>query len=224
MSIDFNKYPFREKIRHHVAAHNYLPLDDLKIVPENYPRPITELDWLEIFENGKCPDILDIGCGKGHFLLDLAEVNKDKNFLGIEIREYPVEWINEVAVGENLLNCHAIRYSVANRLDFIMTNTIEKIFYLFPDPWPKRKHFKKRAFKESFLEDCYRVMKDDAKLYLATDLDYINDYHIEVIEKFGKFTFRQLSNRVNWDFPYTNKEKFCIRKDIEVFRLIVSKK
>ena len=221
--INYKKYPFIAKIRHHVSANNYLPITDLNIMPDNYPIPVKELDWSNVFENAKPANVLDIGCGKGVFLISYALEHPESNVLGIEIRTEAVEWINLVVDGEKIPNCRGLHYTMANALPFIESNSIDSIFYLFPDPWPKRRHFRRRAFGQSFLEECFRVLKPSAKLYLATDVDYVHDYQKKELAKFGKFAVTELSDRSEWNFPNTNKENFCVRKNIPVFRLICSK-
>lgn len=222
--VDYKKYPFTAKIRHHVSANNYMPVIEITKVPENYPPAVNEIDWRGIFSNSLPPNALDIGCGKGIFLIAYALNNPNENILGIEIRTEAVDWINSVTEGEKIGNCRALYYSVANKLPFIKDSSIEKIFYLFPDPWPKRKHFRRRAFNYSFVEECYRVLKPNSKFFIATDVDYVNEYHLNILNKFDKFNVEVLDSREKWDLPTTNKENFCIKKDIPVFRLICTKK
>ncbi len=221
--INFKKYPYEQKIRHHVSAHNYLPYKDLKNVPDTYPPLYKQLRWEKYYDNGQSPDVIDIGCGKGHFLLDMAFTYPDKNCLGIEVRSYLPEWVNGVCKGEGLKNCHALFYSVANGLEFINDDSIESVFYLFPDPWPKKRHFNRRAFNEEFVKEVYRILKPNCgKLWLATDCDYVDEYQREILDEFGKFNIRRIETN-EWNFPNTNKERFCIRKNIEVFRCVCEK-
>jgi tRNA (guanine-N7-)-methyltransferase len=221
--INYKKYPFIAKIRHHISANNYLPLSELSIKPENYPEPYNSIEWSEKFLNSKSPNILDIGCGKGVFLISYALENPMDNILGIEIRTEAVEWINCVVDGEQVPNCRALHYTVANGLPFIENSSIDKVFYLFPDPWPKRRHLRRRAFGIPFLEEVYRVLKPGSSLYLATDVDYVHDFQKKVLNAFGKFNINELSDRADWKFPFTNKENFCIRKNIPIYRLICEK-
>lgn len=221
--INFKKYPQEVKFRHHVSSHHYYSADDLTFVPENYAPLYNEINWGDIFKNAKKADFLDIGCGRGHFLADFAFLNPEKNILGIEIRENPINWINTVIEGEKLENCKALFYSVANNLPFIDDNSIEAIFYLFPDPWPKTRHFRRRAFTNKFIEECYRVLKKDGKLYLSTDVEMVHNYQLSLLKKFGKFNLSILPDRDDWHFPLTHKEKFCIEKDIYVHRTICQK-
>lgn len=220
--IDLKKYPYKQKIRHHVSAHNYIPYSDLKNAPDTYPPCYKALRWEKYFANGQSPDMMDIGCGKGTFLLNMAIANPDINCFGIELRSYLPEWINDVCKSEGINNCHALYYSVANGLEFIPENSVESIFYLFPDPWPKNKHQRRRAFTAKFLEEVYRSLKPGGKLWLATDCDYVDEYQNKVLSGFGKFNVTQIGAD-DWDFPRTNKEKFCYRKKIEVYRRVCEK-
>jgi tRNA (guanine-N7-)-methyltransferase len=223
MNIDFDKYPYPRKIRHHVGTNLYFPLKEMTFTPHYYP-PILDNEDLSIhFENKKSPDILDIGCGKGKVLLDLADLYPDKNILGFEVRKILVEWIQNIAEKENIGNVWALWYTVVNGLNFLKENSIEKAFYLFPDPWPKKRQQNRRLFSVKFLEDLFRVIKPDGKLYLATDCDYVNEHHIDILEKSGLFNFR-IVDKDEWNFPITNKENFCIKKNIQVFRIICEKK
>ncbi len=221
--INYQKYPFIAKIRHHVSSNNYLPINELNLLPENYPTPIKEINWNEVFINRKKANILDVGCGKGVFLISYALENPRDNILGIEIRTEAVDWINGVVNGEHIENCKALYYTVANGLPFVEENSIDKVFYLFPDPWPKRRHFRRRVFSINFLDEIYRVLKPDGKLYIATDVDYVNDFHIKTLNSFGKFSLKQNINAEEWNFPTTNKENFCIKKNIHIFKLICNK-
>ncbi len=223
MIIDFDKYPY-PKMRHHVSANSYFKISELNELPQNYPNIYTYIDWHDKFINGKAPDMLDIGCGKGVFLLDMAEANPEKNILGIEIRQPAVKWINQVVRGEKIENANAIWYNVLNGMQFIEPESIEKVFYLFPDPWPKNNQKKRRAFTPLMLDLIYRVMKEDGILHLATDVDYVDEYHRRILADHGKFDVEILTNKDKWQFPTTNKENFCIRKNIPVFRLLCTKK
>jgi len=223
MKIDYKKYPLPKRMRHHTAPNLYFKFSELKEEPNYYPPIYKNIDWTKIFINCKPPDILDIGCGKGLFLLNMSEVFPDSNILGIELRKPAVEWINKLAKGEGIANVGAIWYSVVNGLDFIESDSIEKVFYLFPDPWTKRKHLKRRAFNLDFLNDIYRVLKKGGYLYLATDLEKVDTYHKNILKKFSKLKYDIVRNNDEWQFPETNKEKFCKKESIPYYRIICEK-
>ncbi len=219
MSIDFSKYPLPKRFRHHTAAHLYVPLSQMKNKPDYYPPVFDTLDWKQVFVNGRKPDLIDIGCGKGAFLLESALQYPDKNILGIELRKQPVDWIAGVIQGENLQNCAVLWYNITNGLGFVDSNSIEKIFYLFPDPWPKRKHYKRRAFNSDSIVEFARVLKKGGEFYLATDLKEIHAYHLKILDKSSLFSYKIIENDEEWNLPVTNKEKFCRANNIEFFRI-----
>ncbi len=218
--IDPEKYPYPGRIRHHVSPNLYFPLDELKKKPKNYPPVYDELDWNQYFENGNPPDARDIGCGKGLLLFEFAAGNPGMNILGIEIRKQIVDWNSEVIEGENIGNCANIWYSVANGLPFIGDSSISKVFYLFPDPWVKRRQMKRRAFNDDLLNEISRVMKPEGSLYLVTDVEEVHDYHLHLLKSNPAFEFGDDISDEQWDLPETNKEKFCKKKNIPYFRII----
>ncbi len=222
MKIDNNKYPLPKRLRHHTAANLYIPWAELTEKPKYYPPLYSKIDWGTVFFNKKKPDILDIGCGKGKLLLDHSEIHQDKNILGIEVRSQAVDWINKVIKGENLPNVAALWYSVVNGLQFIESESIEKIFYLFPDPWFKYKHKKRRALNEKTIKEFYRILKSGGMLYLASDVPEVNDYHTSLLKSFSKFTTK-IADEELWQLPLTNKEKFCKLENIDYVRMICFK-
>lgn len=224
MAIDYSKYPFDIRIRHHVSPNLYFPYnEEFAEKIDNYPPLIEKLEWGELFENSSHPNILDVGCGMGKFLLDYSVENPQDKILGIEVRKHPVNWIKEVIKGENLKNVNVIWYSVVNRLNFIESNSIDKITYFFPDPWFKEKHKKRRAFKIEFIEDCLRILKPGGTLYLQTDIKDVNDAQINLLKKFNTKGQFELFEPNEWHFPITDKESHCIRKGFEYWRFCAKK-
>jgi tRNA (guanine-N(7)-)-methyltransferase len=224
MNIDFKKYPLPKKLRHHTAANLYFPLAELKKRPRYYPPLIDRINWAELFANGEPPDILDVGCGKGKLLLDMAELNPSKNLLGIEVRKVVADWLDGVISEEIIPNVAVLWYSVVNGLNFIESDSMEKILYLFPDPWPKKKHHKRRAFNELVLKEFNRILKPNGQLYLATDVPEVHKYHLELLGKTALLEFDIIDDDEKWGLPVTNKETFCRKKNISFDRIIAVKK
>ncbi|MCX7909034.1 MAG: methyltransferase [Ignavibacteria bacterium] len=226
--IDFveltKKYPFPEKRpRHHIAPYFYVPFSSLKVVPENYPRPISEINWSEVFVNSKSPNFLDIGCGRGKFLIEMAYIFPDKNILGLEIRKNCVDWLKEVILGERIENAAVVWYNVLNGLNFIENESLEAVFYLFPDPWPKSRHTKRRAMNKDVLFDILSKLIIGGKIYFATDLEVVHYYHIELLQMFNSIRFDEIPHGFDWNLPKTNKEFSCIRRGKPYFRIIAEK-
>ncbi len=228
MNFDFieltKKYSFPEKRpRHHVAPYLYVPFSKLKVIPENYPKPIERLNWEDVFINAKHPNYLDIGSGRGKFLLEFAYMHKDKNILGLEIRRNCVEWLEAVIRGERFENAGILWYNVLNGLNFIENSSLDAIFYLFPDPWPKSRHSKRRAMNEEVLEELHSKLSQSSKIYFATDIEEIHNYHIELLTQSGKFHYNELPDDFDWGLPQTNKEISCLQRGKPYFRIIAEK-
>lgn len=222
--IDFNKYPLPPRTRHHTSPNFYLPLKELKIVPKFYPPLYDNINWNDIFRNGNPPNILDIGCGRGLFLLRLAEdIFPNKNILGLEVRDWCCIWLDNYTKSENIDNCRVLRYCVANGLRFLKENSINEVYYLFPDPWIKTKHIRRRAFNQKFLSEINRILIPGGSLYLATDLIEVHNYHLKELEAFNQLEWKVIENDIEWNRPPTNKEEFCLRNNIKTYKIIVKK-
>lgn len=224
MVLDFSKYPFPERRpRHHIGSAYYHPISQLKVVPSSYPMPLEKVDWQNVFRNGKPPNSLDIGCGRGKFLLEYALANPEENILGLEIKKVVVDWLQTVIQGERIENAGVLWVNVLNGLQFIDDDSISKVFFLFPDPWPKARHHKRRAINLDVLKDFYRIAKHNCSIYLATDILDMHFYHLELLNEFGKFKFNEVREEEDWGIPQTNKQISCQRRGVQYYRIIARK-
>ncbi len=221
--INFEKYPLPDRTRHHTSPNFYFPANELKIVPKYYPPLYKNINWADFFHDGNLPQAIDIGCGRGLFLLTVADLEPNKNVLGIEVRDWCCQWLDNYIKSEKIKNCAILRYSIVNGLEFIPDNSIEEVYYLFPDPWIKTKHLRRRAFSIKFLEEIYRILIPEGKLYLATDLTEVDKYHKKILNQFNKMQWNEVYNQEEWNKPATNKELFCQRKNIPTYKIIAKK-
>lgn len=158
--------------------------------------------------------MLDLGCGRGGFLLQYALQHPEHNVLGLEVRDTLVQWINGVIAGEAIPNARAVWYSVANGLDWIPDGSIEIATYLFADPWPKKRHHKRRAFSAPFLDHINRILQPGGILYLATDREDVRLHQQETLSVHGVFTLESVAPP-DWPFDFlTDQQAFCERKGI----------
>jgi tRNA (guanine-N7-)-methyltransferase len=131
------------------------------------------LRWPEVFGNDH-PVELEVGFGKGLFLLTAAQQCPDVNFLGIEIeRKYVLFSATRVAKRglRNLrLVCGDARLLLRDRMP---ADALQAIHVYFPDPWWKTRHRKRRLFTAEFVHECQRTLRPGGHLYVATDVaDY----------------------------------------------------
>ncbi len=142
---------------------------------------------------------IEIGCGNGHFLSELALANSDINYIGIDIAISRIVKSCRKAAYHNIDN---IKFIPGNALElltnFVAQDSIDTYYINFPDPWPKRRHHKHRLFNRDVLNLLYQSLSPDGLLYFVTDHnDYFNNA-ITLIESDNRFI-----NTL--DSPYTNE-------------------
>lgn len=196
-----------------------MPASQQHIIAPWYPPTRDQAQWAEWFSSDQPANVLDLGCGRGAFLLQHAAAFPDRNILGIEVRSVLADYINEVARGEGLGNAHAEWYTLANGLDWIEPQSIDYAVYLFPDPWPKKRHHKRRAFTPEFLAMIHRVLRPDGRLWLATDRPDVDVYQREVLRASPLFDLENDADDMTWPFPFrTDQQLFCDAKGIPYVR------
>ena len=138
------------------------------------PDPI---DLNALFENPELPLHLDIGCGRGRFILKMAEAEARWNFLGVEIREPLVTEANEIASEKKLTNLH---YEFCNAmiwlgklLDEVPTGTLQMVTIQFPDPWFKKKHAKRRMVNDKLVEAVVTKLAPARRIFVQTDIEFL---------------------------------------------------
>ena len=146
---------------------------------------------------------MEIGFGGADHLVDLAQRFPDKAIIGAE------PFLNGVAKAvagasehklENLFIHHGDARDI---LDGLPDHSLARLYILFPDPWPKSRHNKRRIITESFLDEVVRVLKPGGALLFASDIiDYV-DWTLTRLQKNGNFIFSP-STPGNWRTPYDN--------------------
>lgn len=235
LSVEYKKilekYPQPDRYRHHVKSNVYFPFHKNLSDSNHYPPLISEINWKDLFLNGLKPTNIDIGCGIGKFLLQYSILFPNENTLGLEVRKNPVNWINSVITGEKIPNAAALHYSLANGLDFIENNSLQSIFYFFPDPWFKKKQSKRRVLNIFFLHLCYQKLQRNGCLYIQTDVEILHKYHLEQIKLFLNsnnntqelFKLKVLEKNEQWNFIKTDQELHVEKKNFDIYRLILEK-
>jgi tRNA (guanine-N7-)-methyltransferase len=148
-----------------------LPLEALAPFLLQVPDPPTALDWGAVFGNGH-PVEIEVGCGKGLFLITAAQAHPSTNFLGLEIeRKYQLYTATRVAK-RNLSNARVACADARRFLrDCVADAAIQGLHVYFPDPWWKKRHHKRRVFAPEFAAECERVLTKGGWLRVATDVE-----------------------------------------------------
>lgn len=157
------------------------------------PKNPSSIDWSKLFENGKFPTFLDIGCGYGKFIMDLSKKSTE-NVLGLEIRDKVTEYVKAKIIENNLTNCAIIKTNALLFLpNFFKKNSLKKVFVLFPDPHFKKRKQKGRVICRQMISTIEYILNDTGKLYISTDVELLfNDMRNVILES---KLFREVQNK-----------------------------
>lgn len=143
-----------------------LTIEDIIVPAEHLEGPI---DWHELFGNDN-PVEVEIGTGKGTFLVNSAQANPQINYLGIEWANKYYKHAADRARRWDLSNILMIR---CDAKDFIIQHTpplsIQTLHIYFPDPWPKKRHHKRRLLNSNFVTAVVKALVPAGQLHVATD-------------------------------------------------------
>jgi len=185
-----------------------LPDNTLRIVPEQWLNPI---DFRNSFEHPERPFEIDLGCGKGRFLLARARKFPATNLLGIDRQLGRIKRIDRKALRAGLSNVRVLRLDGYYTVTYLVPPQSVDTYYIFyPDPWPKGKHHHNRLFNEPFMDAIARTLKPGGKLHASTD-------HLPY--------FKEIYKMLKADARFEEAETFVPAEDeVSDFELIFSHK
>lgn len=133
--------------------------------------------WREVFGNNK-KIYLEIGMGKGNFIIEHAKQNPNINYIGLE--KYPSVLLNAIKVieEENINNLRIV-CADANSINDIFYKEVSKLYLNFSDPWPKKRHAKRRLTSPEFLCRYDSIFKKIKVIEQKTDNDDLFNYSLE---------------------------------------------
>lgn len=141
-------------------------------------------NWKEVFGNNQ-PIHIEIGMGKGKFLMGMAAANPNINYLGIE--KYSTVLLRAIQKMEEneLPNLKFIRMDAEDICEVFGKEEIDKIYLNFSDPWPKDRHAKRRLPSKEFLARYHEFLVKDGRLEFKTDNVDLFDFALEELEPAG---------------------------------------
>jgi tRNA (guanine-N7-)-methyltransferase len=153
-----------------------LIVDGIGFFPDTLPKPIV---WHEFFGNNN-PVELEIGMGKGTFLTDQACSRPDTNFFGIEYVSKYWRHASDRLRRHRCTNARTVRAEAMFILrEWIPDASLSVLHVYFPDPWPKKRHHKRRLVQAPFLELAERLLVPGGRLQVVTDHKGYFEEHIE---------------------------------------------
>jgi len=131
------------------------------------------------------PAVLEIGCGKGKFISELANRNKDKYYIGLEKISDVLLIAAEKIKSSEVKNVNFIVDDVKNLNNYIGEKEIERIYLNFSDPWSKKGYHKRRLTYKSFLDIYKTVLTDNGSIFMKTDNRDLFEFSIEQLSENG---------------------------------------
>lgn len=193
----------------------------VELIPESY---VTRLDLPKIFGR-VAPLHVDLGCGDGSFLVALAERNPGENFLGIERMAGRVAKACRKAgpsrTGGRIDNVRVLQLETSYAVEYLLPEeSVETFYLLFPDPWPKRRHQRRRVVSPDFLQAIHRALAPGGVLQIATDqLNYF-----EQVQRLTRddSRFEKIDSGAD-DVPSTKFERLFREQGLPIYRLSLRK-
>lgn len=194
-----------------------------------FQQSIVPPDWHKIYTTPNYPLHLDIGCARGGFLLQMAQLQPEKNFLGIEIRESLVISANQKRDELGLSNLHYlfgnINTSIAILLDSLPANSLQYITVQFPDPWFKQKHKKRRVVQPALINTLVDYLVDGGMVFLQSDIEEVA---IEMRDRFSAHSLLIQEHIETWldTNPLliaTERELYVLSDNKPVYRVLFQK-
>jgi tRNA (guanine-N7-)-methyltransferase len=209
-----------------VRSKKRLPLESLQPFILETPRAdpananrIAPLNWSTIFGNHH-PVEIEVGFGKGGWLVSAAEQRQDVNFLGIEIMKalqlYAATRLAIRGLSNARIACTDAKWLLTN---CVAAASVAAVHVYFPDPWWKARHKKRRVFSDEFAAAVERALIPGGQLHIATDVEEYFGVMTELVA--ARPAFREIGRRIDdamTDAPMTNFERKAIEKGGRVWR------
>ena len=140
--------------------------------------------WAEVFGNDH-PIHIEVGMGKGQFIIEMAKRNPEINYIGIE--KYSSVLVRAVEKLEDFEqnNLRLIRMDAENIEEVFDKDEVDRIYLNFSDPWPKDRHAKRRLTSTRFLERYNNILTPEGRVMFKTDNKDLFDFSLEQVEEAG---------------------------------------
>jgi tRNA (guanine-N7-)-methyltransferase len=173
-----------------MAKHKLQRFEELKTLERVFQFPYTLVhtdhgmrgNWRKNVFNNEHPIILELGCGRGEYTVNLSRNNPSDNFIGVDIKGARlwrgVKTINE----EKIMNAAFLRTHIEWLPQFFAEAEVNQIWITFPDPQPQQTRENRRLTNPRFLEMYRKVLKPGGILHLKTDSIGLFEYTLEVLE------------------------------------------
>lgn len=217
----------RRPIRSYILRQGRITAAQTKAIQENLKKHAIVFEnqlvnFNDVFKSSSRELILEIGFGMGTSTAEIAKANPNKNYLAIEVHSPGVGNLIKLVQENHIFNLKIIQHDAVEVLNAMIKNdSLDGIHIFFPDPWPKKRHHKRRLIQENFLKLMAQKIKQSGYLHIATDWE---DYALWIIDLLDKETLLQKTSE---DFfekrdyrPLTKYENRGIKLGYKVWDMI----
>ncbi|CAC5340544.1 MULTISPECIES: tRNA (guanosine(46)-N7)-methyltransferase TrmB [Planktothrix] len=195
---------------------------------QKYLIPVIPPDWSKIYTNSNQPIHLDIGCARGQFLWEFAQLEPRWNYLGLEIRESLVEEANIIRDQLELTNLHYLfcnaNTSIQPILASLPTGLLKRVSIQFPDPWFKKRHQKRRVVQPELVNNLADYLLAGTEIFIQSD---IREVALEMCDRFSEHpAFHRTQNDWLTENPLplsTEREQSTLERNEPVYRALFIK-
>lgn len=181
--------------------------------------------WEEVFNN-KNDICLELGCGKGRFIENIAKQNPNKNFIAVDLKDEVLVYVKRKCEELNLNNVRILSFDINYINEVFHHGEVSDIYLNFSTPWPKSKHNKRRLTHPRFLTKYLEIMREDSKIILKTDhesffldsIEYLEDNNFEIIYKTMDLHSENIENIM------TEYEEKFLNKGMKIMHLVAKHK
>jgi len=188
--------------------------------------PIPTPDWKQVYARQDLPLHIDMGCGKGRMLLEMAKQQPDRNFLGVEIREPLVvradRWVRE----EGIKNLHYVSGNINVSIESLLAayaGPLDLVSVLMPDPWFKNRHKKRRLLQPVLVQQIADRMQPGARFFVMSDVKEAAEEMVQILDASIAFS--------SWDGKWaenplpigTEREISCMSRGEPIYRAIFTR-
>ena len=195
-----------------------------------FQTPTASPEWKNIYTQPNLPLHLDIGCARGRFVLKMAQIEPNWNFLGLEIREPLVVEANRIRDEMGLTNLHYVFANVNNSLISLLStlpqDSLQKVTIQFPDPWFKNRHAKRRVVQPELVTELAKYLVVGGIVFLQSDIEFVA---VEMGDRFHENPAFEKLGTTTWlaenPLPVPTERELATQKKGEpVYRALFRKK
>ena len=194
----------RRPIRSYILRQGRITAAQTKAIQENLKKHAIVFEnqlvnFNDVFKNSSRELILEIGFGMGASTTEIAKANPNKNYLAIEVHSPGVGNLIKLIQENHIFNLKIIQHDAVEVLNAMIKNdSLDGIHIFFPDPWPKKRHHKRRLIQGNFLKLMAQKIKQSGYLHIATDWE---DYALWIIDLLDKETLLQKTSEDFFEKP-----------------------